>query len=57
MSGSHDLVLIAYSLLKAAGRWLRIWIAVDAIVVLCGGVLTGKPGMKSLEIVMISYVA
>jgi len=27
---------------KAGGRWLRIWITVDAIVVLCGGVLTGE---------------
>ncbi|THU77928.1 hypothetical protein K435DRAFT_973734 [Dendrothele bispora CBS 962.96] len=26
---------------RAGGRWLRIWITVDAIVVLCGGVLTG----------------
>ncbi|KAF9045413.1 AAAP amino acid permease [Panaeolus papilionaceus] len=25
----------------AAGRWLRTWIVVDAIIVLCGGVLTG----------------
>ncbi|KAF8902544.1 AAAP amino acid permease [Gymnopilus junonius] len=25
----------------SAGRWLRTWIVVDAIVVLCGGVLTG----------------
>ncbi|KAK0205192.1 amino acid permease-domain-containing protein [Desarmillaria ectypa] len=25
----------------SAGRWLRIWIVVDAIIVLCGGVLTG----------------
>jgi amino acid transporter len=26
---------------QAAGQWLRIWIVVDAIIVLCGGVLTG----------------
>ncbi|KAG7451572.1 AAAP amino acid permease [Guyanagaster necrorhizus] len=25
----------------SAGKWLRVWIVVDAIVVLCGGVLTG----------------
>ncbi|KAK7040709.1 hypothetical protein VNI00_009615 [Paramarasmius palmivorus] len=25
----------------SAGRWLRIWIAADAVFVLCGGVLTG----------------
>ncbi|EAU89563.2 amino acid permease [Coprinopsis cinerea okayama7 len=25
----------------AAGKWLRIWVVVDAFVVLCGGVLTG----------------
>ncbi|KAK0223656.1 AAAP amino acid permease [Armillaria fumosa] len=25
----------------SAGRWLRLWIVVDAIIVLCGGVLTG----------------
>ncbi len=27
--------------MQSGGRWLRIWIVVDAIVVLCGGVLTG----------------
>ncbi|KAI6165303.1 amino acid permease-domain-containing protein [Pisolithus thermaeus] len=26
---------------KVAGRWLRIWVAIDAVVVLCAGVLTG----------------
>ncbi|KZT26173.1 hypothetical protein NEOLEDRAFT_1177956 [Neolentinus lepideus HHB14362 ss-1] len=26
---------------RAAGQWLRIWTVIDAIVVLCGGVLTG----------------
>ncbi|KAK0194213.1 AAAP amino acid permease [Armillaria mellea] len=25
----------------SAGRWLRVWIVIDAIIVLCGGVLTG----------------
>ncbi|PPQ71248.1 hypothetical protein CVT26_010990 [Gymnopilus dilepis] len=25
----------------SAGRWLRVWIVVDAVIVLCGGVLTG----------------
>ena len=25
-----------------AGRWLRIWVATDAVIVLCGGVLTGE---------------
>ncbi|KAF8911346.1 amino acid permease-domain-containing protein [Mucidula mucida] len=25
----------------SGGRWLRIWVVVDAIIVLCGGVLTG----------------
>lgn len=24
-----------------AGKWLRIWVVVDAVIVLCGGVLTG----------------
>ncbi|KAF9453356.1 AAAP amino acid permease [Macrolepiota fuliginosa MF-IS2] len=33
-------VLSVLSLL-AAGRWLRVLLAIDAIVVLCGGVLTG----------------
>ncbi|KXN88407.1 hypothetical protein AN958_07313 [Leucoagaricus sp. SymC.cos] len=27
--------------LRVAGRWLRIWLVVDAVIVLCGGVLTG----------------
>ncbi|KAF9238909.1 amino acid permease-domain-containing protein [Melanogaster broomeanus] len=26
---------------RAAGRWLRIWVATDAVIVLCAGVLTG----------------
>lgn len=26
---------------KVAGRWLRTWVAIDAVVVLCAGVLTG----------------
>lgn len=26
---------------KVAGKWLRVWTVIDAIVVLCGGVLTG----------------
>ncbi|KAJ3576426.1 hypothetical protein NP233_g441 [Leucocoprinus birnbaumii] len=26
---------------QVSGKWLRIWIVIDAIVVLCGGVLTG----------------
>ncbi|KIY66346.1 hypothetical protein CYLTODRAFT_423498 [Cylindrobasidium torrendii FP15055 ss-10] len=26
---------------RTAGRWLRVWLVVDAIIVLCGGVLTG----------------
>ncbi|KAG8216086.1 amino acid permease-domain-containing protein [Butyriboletus roseoflavus] len=26
---------------KVAGRWIRIWVAIDAVVVLCAGVLTG----------------
>ncbi|KAI6020058.1 amino acid permease-domain-containing protein [Pisolithus microcarpus] len=26
---------------KVAGRWLRIWVAIDAVIVLCAGVLTG----------------
>lgn len=25
----------------SAGRWLRIWVVIDAVIVLCGGVLTG----------------
>lgn len=27
---------------QVAGKWLRIWVVVDAVVVLCGGVLTGE---------------
>ncbi|KAI6026044.1 amino acid permease-domain-containing protein [Pisolithus marmoratus] len=33
---------------KVAGRWLRIWVAVDAVVVLCAGVLTGVLGACEL---------
>lgn len=27
---------------QAGGRWLRIWLVVDAMLVLCGGMFTGK---------------
>ncbi|KAK0469330.1 amino acid permease-domain-containing protein [Desarmillaria tabescens] len=41
-----EVVLQADNLLSvlaemSAGRWLRVWVVVDAIIVLCGGVLTG----------------
>ena len=29
-------------LFQAAGRWLRIWVVTDAVIVLCAGVLTGR---------------
>ncbi|THH31703.1 hypothetical protein EUX98_g2455 [Antrodiella citrinella] len=32
----------------AAGKWMRIWLVVDAVVVLCGGVLTGVLGVCEL---------
>jgi hypothetical protein len=38
MSGANILSLLAN---QAAGRWLRIWIVVDAISVLLAGVLSG----------------
>ncbi|KAF9467230.1 amino acid permease-domain-containing protein [Collybia nuda] len=38
LSGANVLSILAE---RAAGRWLRIWVVVDAIIVLCGGVLTG----------------
>lgn len=37
-SGANILSFLAQ---MTAGRWLRTWIVVDAIIVLCGGVLTG----------------
>ncbi|KAF8998541.1 amino acid permease-domain-containing protein [Cyathus striatus] len=36
--GANVLSILAQN---SAGKWLRIWIAVDAVIVLCGGVLTG----------------
>ncbi|KAH7928884.1 hypothetical protein BV22DRAFT_1030277 [Leucogyrophana mollusca] len=38
LHGDNILSILAQ---KAAGRWLRTWIAVEAIIVLCAGVLTG----------------
>ncbi|KAF8152993.1 amino acid permease-domain-containing protein [Crassisporium funariophilum] len=38
LSGANVLSILAQ---ESAGRWLRTWIVVDAIIVLCGGVLTG----------------
>ncbi|KAF5384450.1 hypothetical protein D9615_003405 [Tricholomella constricta] len=38
LGGANVLSVLAE---MAAGRWLRMWIVVDAIIVLCGGVLTG----------------
>ncbi|KAL0945974.1 hypothetical protein HGRIS_012252 [Hohenbuehelia grisea] len=38
IQGSNILSLLAE---RAGGPWLRIWIVVDAMIVLCGGVLTG----------------
>ncbi|KAG6833272.1 hypothetical protein H0H87_009447 [Tephrocybe sp. NHM501043] len=37
LHGSNVLSVLAQ---MAAGKWLRTWIVVDAIIVLCGGVLT-----------------
>ncbi|KAJ8517166.1 hypothetical protein ONZ45_g5616 [Pleurotus djamor] len=37
-SGANVLSVLAD---VVAGHWLRVWIVVDAVVVLCGGVLTG----------------
>ncbi|KNZ72511.1 hypothetical protein J132_02938 [Termitomyces sp. J132] len=38
LGGANVLSVLAQT---TAGRWLRIWIVIDATVVLCGGVLTG----------------
>lgn len=38
LSGANVLSTLG---LMAAGRWLRIFVVVDAVIVLCGGVLTG----------------
>ncbi|KIY49872.1 hypothetical protein FISHEDRAFT_40892 [Fistulina hepatica ATCC 64428] len=38
LSGSNILSVLAQ---QSAGRWLRLWVVVDAFVVLCGGILTG----------------
>lgn len=42
------ILAIINQVFQAAGRWLRTWIVIDAFVVLCGGVLTGKitPGLS-----------
>ncbi|TCD62055.1 hypothetical protein EIP91_007531 [Steccherinum ochraceum] len=45
LAGNNVLSILAQ---VAAGRWLRIWIVVDAVVVLCGGVLTGVLGACEL---------
>lgn len=39
IGGSNVLSALAES---AAGRWMRIWVVVDASIVLSAGVLTGK---------------
>jgi hypothetical protein len=39
VGGSNVLSALAES---AAGRWLRIWVVVDAAIVLSAGVLTGR---------------
>ncbi|CAL1697827.1 unnamed protein product [Somion occarium] len=39
LSGANVLSALAS---VAAGKWLRIWVVVDAVVVLCGGVLTDR---------------
>ncbi|KAF8654813.1 hypothetical protein AX16_003382 [Volvariella volvacea WC 439] len=38
LQGANILSVLAE---ESAGKWMRIWIVVDAVVVLCGGVLTG----------------
>ncbi len=38
LSGANVLSVLAE---YAAGRWLRVWVVVDAVGVLLGGVLTG----------------
>ncbi|KAH7915894.1 amino acid permease-domain-containing protein [Hygrophoropsis aurantiaca] len=38
LHGDNILSLLAQ---KAAGRWLRLWVVIEAIIVLCAGVLTG----------------
>lgn len=50
LGGSNVLSVLAQ---VTGGRWLRVLVVVDAIVVLCGGVLTGSfslllyPGIKN----------
>ncbi|CAL1697826.1 unnamed protein product [Somion occarium] len=46
LSGANVLSALAS---VAAGKWLRIWVVVDAVVVLCGGVLTGILGACELS--------
>lgn len=36
------MILITESPFQSAGRWLRVWIVVDAIIVLCAGVFAGE---------------
>ncbi|KAF8888797.1 amino acid permease-domain-containing protein [Infundibulicybe gibba] len=38
LTGANILSILAQ---QSAGRWLRVWVVIDAFIVLCGGVLTG----------------
>jgi amino acid transporter len=46
--GDHKESLLAYLGHVTAGRWLSILISVDAVLVLCGAVLTSFVGVSGL---------
>lgn len=45
LGGANVLSVLAQTV---AGRWLRVWVVVDAVITLCGGVLTGILGACEL---------
>lgn len=44
VAGANILSVLAE---MAAGRWLRIWVVVDAFIVLCGGIIAGKSCLRA----------
>lgn len=47
--GCVEYMSLVWCTAQVAGRWLRIWVVVDAVITLCGGVLTGPSGKHRAE--------